>query len=277
MMIYFFIKLLRGQMDTVFQIEEIQQGCTKCGEFKENNFTFAYQPIVDIHNQEIFGYEALVRDRVTKTAKAVLDKVNAENRYAFDQTCRVKAISMANQLGLDRVLSINFLPNAVYEPKHCIQSTIRAAEMSGFPLDKIMFEVTESEKVYDTKHLKNIFDYYQSKGFVTALDDFGAGHAGLNMLINFIPNIIKLDMELVRDVDSSTVKQVVVNTTLEMAKQLNITVLAEGVETLGEAKFFAEKGVYLMQGYLFAKPGYESLPGVSQELLAQVSQSFTPN
>lgn len=261
-------------MDTVFQIEQIEQGCSKCGTFKEVDFTFAYQPLVDVRDQEIFGYEALVRDKETKTAKAVLDKVTAENRYAFDQTCRVKAISIAKQLGLDKILSINFLPNAVYEPEHCIQSTIRAAEQAGFPLDKIMFEVTESEKVYDTKHLKKIFDYYQSKGFVTALDDFGAGHAGLNMLINFVPSIIKLDIELVRDIDKDKIKQIVVNTTLEMAKQLEIVVLAEGVETLEEAQFFASKGVYLMQGYLFAKPGYESLPDVSRDLLKEVNKSF---
>lgn len=264
-------------MNTVFPVEEIEQGCTKCGTFKESDFTFAYQPIVDISKQEIFGYEALVRDRVTKTAKAVLDKVNAENRYAFDQTCRVKAISMANQLGLDKVLSINFLPNAVYEPKHCIQSTIRAAEVSGFPLNKIMFEVTESEKVYDVQHLKNIFDYYQSKGFVTALDDFGAGHAGLNMLVNFIPSIIKLDIELVKNIDQDKVRQIVVGCMLDMARQLKITILAEGIETLAEATYFASKGVYLLQGYLFAKPGYEALPEVDSTLLKQLNEAYIPS
>ncbi len=263
-------------MPTHFPISKIETGCSKCGELKDFDFSFAYQPIVDVSDKSIFGYEALVRDRVTKTAKAVLDKVNDENRYAFDQSCRTKAISMANQLGLDKVLSINFLPNAVYQPEHCIQSTIRVAEFSGFPIEKIMFEVTESEKVYDVDHMRKIFDYYQSKGFVTALDDFGAGHAGLNMLAQFIPNIIKLDMEMVRNIHADNVKQVIMKSILDMANSLKITVLAEGVEVLEEAVYFAQRGVTLMQGYFFAKPGYESLPEVDEKVLEEVNQFYVP-
>lgn len=247
-------------MVTNFDEIKMSTGCKKCGELTGFDFTFAFQPIVNIKTQEIFGYEALVRDRVEKTAWAVLSRVDDDNRYAFDQACRAQAISLANKLQLDSILSINFLPNAVYQPKHCIQNTIRAAEFSGFPLDKIMFEVTEAEEVYDVQHLKGIFEYYQGKGFITALDDFGAGHAGLNMLSQFVPDLIKLDMDMVRDVDSNMVKQVIVGGVLEMAQKLEITVLAEGVETVEEMRFFQERGVELMQGFLFAKPGYESLP-----------------
>ena len=261
-------------MSTVFPVEEIKIGCKKCGLFTESDFTFAYQPIVDIQSMDIYGYEALVRDKVTKTAGAVLEKVNEKNRYAFDQTCRTKAISTAKKLGLNKILSINFLPNAVYEPEHCIQSTIRAAESSGFPLKNIMFEVTESEKVYDVDHLQKIFDYYQSKGFVTALDDFGAGHAGLNMLAKFSPNILKLDIEMVRGIHQDRIKQTIVKSVLDMAKELKIEVLAEGVEEYEEAVYFCQRGVRLMQGYYFAKPGYESLPEVELSQLKDLNQMF---
>ncbi len=247
--------------------KDILIGCKKCGALTDFDFTYAYQPIVNIKTKTVFGYEALVRDRVERTAKAVLDKVNDENRYAFDQMCRSRAISLATKLGLDKVLSINFLPNAVYQPEHCIQNTIRVAEVNGFPLSQIMFEVTESEKVYDVTHLKGIFEYYQSKGFITALDDFGAGHAGLNMLAQFVPDMIKLDMEMVRDIDKNSVKQIIVTGVLEIAHSLNIQVLAEGIETLEEMLFFKERGVELMQGYLFAKPGYECLPEADFSML----------
>lgn len=259
-------------MATHFQIEKIETGCKKCGELTDFDFTFAYQPIIDISQKDIFGYEALVRDPETKTAHEVLKKVSDKNRYAFDQSCRTKAIAMAKQLGLQGVLSINFLPNAVYEPSHCIQSTIRAAESAGFPLEKIMFEVTEAEEVYDVQHLRKIFDYYQRKGFVTALDDFGAGHAGLNMLAQFIPNIIKLDMDMVRNIHQDKVKQVIMNSVLDMARSLKIEVLVEGVEEFEEAVYFAQRGVSLMQGYLFAKPGYESLPEVDEVLVEKLQQ-----
>lgn len=255
-------------------LENELMGCSKCGMLTNLDFTYAFQPIVDIENKDIFGYEALVRDRVHKTAGAVLRQIDDNNRYAFDQKCRIRAISLANQLGMDKMLSINFLPNAVYQPKNCIQSTIKVAEKTGFPIERIMFEVTESEEVLDIKHLKKIFDYYQEMGFMTALDDFGAGHAGLNMLSQFVPDLIKLDMEMVRDIDTQKVKQVIVKSILEIAHTLDIIVLAEGVETMAEAKYFAERGVALMQGYLFAKPGFQSLPEVPEEMLSEANSYF---
>ncbi|BBP44383.1 EAL domain-containing protein [Thiosulfativibrio zosterae] len=253
-------------MATTFPIEEIKAGCEHCGTKLPFEISFAFQPIVNLRRQSIFGYEALVRGVNGEGAPTILSQVNDQNRYVFDQTCRVKAIQLASELKLDKMLSINFLPNAVYQPEHCIQSTLRAAECYQFPVENIMFEITESEQVVDAKHLTRIFNYYQSKGFVTAIDDFGAGYAGLNLLTQFIPNIMKLDMELVRDVDKSEVKQIINRNLISTCNQLKITVLAEGIETLEEAQFFKDLGVYLMQGYYFAKPGFEHLPEVPKEL-----------
>lgn len=249
-------------MATHFPIEKTEPGCFQCHAPLGFEFTFAFQPIVHIFDQQIWGYEALVRGVEEKTAWSVLKRVNDDNRYAFDQACRTTAIALASRLKLDKMLSINFLPNAVYEPKHCIQSTLKAAEEHHFPLEKIMFEITESEQVVDRAHLTNIFEYYQSQGFTTALDDFGAGHAGLNMLASFVPNILKIDMELVQNVDQNPVKQVITKHLIQMCKELNVTVLAEGVERIEEVNYFKDLGVSLMQGYFFAKPGFESLPEV---------------
>lgn len=245
----------------------VPEGCSKCSQSFDFDFTMAFQPIVNVAKRTIHGYEALVRDRITRTAYDVLKKVNSDNCHSFDQRCRTKAISLANQLGLESMLSINFLPNAVYKPEHCIRNTIRAAEVSGFPLERIMFEVTESEKPYDLEHLKGIFEYYKAKGFVTALDDFGAGYASLSMFSSFVPELIKLDISLVKNIQQDKVKQIVVNSVLDMAKQLNVTVLAEGVETIEEVRYFEQRGVELMQGFFFARPGYESLPDVDFKLL----------
>jgi EAL domain-containing protein (putative c-di-GMP-specific phosphodiesterase class I) len=247
-------------MPTLFPIEEITTGCKKCHAGLEFEFSFAFQPIVNFRDQTIFGYEALVRGKNGESAWSILSQVNDQNRYAFDQACRVKAIRLASELKLDKMLSINFLPNAVYEPVHCIQSTLRAADEFQFPIEQIMFEITESEQVADVAHLTRIFQYYQKQGFTTALDDFGAGHAGLNTLASFVPNIIKIDMELVRDIDQNRVKQVIVKGLVQICKELGVTLLAEGLETQAEVDFFANLGVELMQGYYFAKPGFETLP-----------------
>ncbi|MPQ76241.1 EAL domain-containing protein [Hydrogenovibrio sp. JE_KL2] len=260
-------------MATKFSIEEIKSGCKSCESQLNFDFTFAYQPIVDIQNKTIFGYEALVRDPVTRTAKTVLDKVNDHNRYAFDQACRKKAIGIARQLNLNKILSINFLPNAVYEPEHCIKSTLRAAKAANFPINQIMFEITESEEIYDKSHLKKIFQYYESQGFITALDDFGAGFAGLNMLSAFIPKVLKIDMELVSNIDQNETKKIIVTSLIDMCQKLGITVLAEGIERKEEAVFFVKNGVYLLQGYFFAKPEVECLPEVELSIIDSLYES----
>ena len=237
-------------------------GCAGCQVPLEFEFSFAFQPIVDLASSSVYGYEALVRGVDGSGALSVLSRVNDDNRYAFDQACRVKAIALAARLGMQEVLSINFLPNAVYEPAHCIRSTLLAAREHGFPVERIMFEITESERVQDAAHMTRIFEYYRQQGFVTALDDFGAGHAGLNLLASFIPHTLKLDMELVRDIDSRPVKQIIVGGLIDICNQLDIRILAEGVETAAEMEYFLQQGVTLMQGYYFAKPGFECLPEV---------------
>jgi EAL domain-containing protein (putative c-di-GMP-specific phosphodiesterase class I) len=137
---------------------------------------------------------------------------------------------------------------------------MQAAREHGFPIEKIMFEITESERVVDQQHLTNIFQYYQKQGFITALDDFGAGHAGLNMLANFQPGILKIDMELVQNVSRDPVKMIIARHLVAMCQEMNVMVLAEGVETREDVQFYQELGVTLMQGYFFARPGIETLP-----------------
>lgn len=249
-------------MATEFPEEITQVGCGFCYVPLEFEFSFAFQPIVDLRSREVFGYEALVRGPAGESAWSVLSQVNDTNRYAFDQACRVKAIHLASKLGLNKVLSINFLPNAVYEPAHCIRSTLAAARETGFPIENLMFEIVESERVYDRQHLTNIFKHYEQQGFITALDDFGAGHAGLNLLADFLPRVLKIDMDLVRDVDQNPTKQIIVKYLVGMCNELNIRVLAEGIETLAEVEFFHSLGVELMQGYYFARPGFEILPEI---------------
>lgn len=226
------------------------------------DFTMAYQPIINCQTEEIFGYEALVRGLNNESAFSIISQVNDNNRYLFDQLCRVKAISLAAKLGLHGMLSINFLPNAIYQPERCIRTTLNAAKQYNFPVEKIMFEFTEVEKIDDSHFIKRIVDYYQKLGFITAIDDFGSGYAGLGLLADFQTNIIKLDMELIRNIDQHNARQIIIKNCLLMFRELNITVLAEGIETLEEMRWLKNAGVTLMQGYLFAKPGFECLPTV---------------
>jgi len=220
---------------------------------------FAYQPIVDLATRSIFAHEALVRGPNGESAYSVLSQLTDDNRYAFDQACRVEAIRGAAALGMKELLSINFLPNAVYQPAACIRSTFEAARLYQFPIEQIIFEVTEGERVLDRPHLVNIFREYRRFGFHTAIDDFGAGYAGLNLLSEYQPDIIKIDMELVRDVNTIKSKQAIIEGIVSICAALNVRVLAEGVETAAERDFLHNAGINLMQGYLFCKPAFQAI------------------
>ena len=239
--------------------------CVQCKNSAGLMFEFdhAFQPIVDVNMRSIFAHEALVRGPEGQGALSVLSRVDDSNRYAFDQACRVSAIRSAAQLAMPGMLSINFMPNAVYRPEACIQTTLTAAREFGFPIERIIFETTENEKVIDKKFLIEIHTEYKRFGFRTAIDDFGAGYAGLDLLADFQPDIIKIDMELVRGIDANRPRQVIVNSVLDMCTLLDIEVIAEGIETYDEYRCLADLGIAYMQGFYFSKPQFRGLGDIS--------------
>lgn len=237
------------------------RACGRCASGRELGFgiAFAYQPIVDLRSRSIWAHEALVRGPHGESAWSVLSRVDEANRYEFDQQCRIEAIRGAARLGMQGKLAINFLPNAVYQPAACIQSTFSAADDSGFPIENILFEVSEGERVRDRPHLVHIFREYRRFGFSTAIDDFGAGYAGLDLLSEFQPDIVKLDMGLVRGIDTHRARRAILRGVMAMCGALSVRVLAEGVETPAERDCLAAEGVELMQGFLFARPALRAL------------------
>ena len=245
------------------------QDCENCGNAVglDFQFDFAYQPIVDLNTQTIFAREALVRGPNGESAASVLAQVNEANRYRFDQACRVKAIKGASELGFPEAISINFLPNAIYKPEACIRTTLAAAKANGFPLERIIFEVTEGERVEDGPWFAEILREYKRCGFKTAIDDFGAGYAGLKLLADFQPDLIKIDMDLIRGVDANRARQSIVKSLVRLCEDMGIQVIAEGIETPAERDFLFDVGIHLMQGYLFAKPAFKSVAVVNEPAL----------
>lgn len=237
--------------------------CKLCNAGPELPFSMAFQPIVDVDHGSVIAYEALARGPQGESAASVLGHTLHNNRYSIDQRCREKAIVTASTLGLLNTsadLAINFYPNAVYEPKQCLRRTFNAASSVGFPLERIIFEVTEVEKVRDAQHLKNIMDEYRSHGLRVAIDDFGAGHSGLGLLSEFQPDLIKIDRAIVTGVDQRKPSRTIIKAMLEVCRDLGIQVIAEGVERREEMDCLCELGVQWMQGFFFAPPAFEQLP-----------------
>ncbi|MGV3591733.1 MAG: EAL domain-containing protein [Gammaproteobacteria bacterium] len=238
--------------------------CSNCteGSLLDFDFSMALQPIIDVRTRTIFAHEALVRGLNGEGAAAVFQHVNDSNRYRFDQTCRVKAVRLASQLNLPGLLSINFMPNAIYRAELCIRTTLAAAEQYEFPVERILFEATEGERVDDADHMKEIFRHYNSRGFQTAIDDFGAGFAGLNLLAEFQPHLIKIDMGLVRNIHLDRARRAIVRGITVTCADLDIRIIAEGIECAEELQTLTDLGIELFQGYYFARPAFEALPDV---------------
>jgi len=246
---------------TFVAVDEAADRCTDCGSAERLGiqFDYAYQPIVDVVTRTTYAHEALVRGPEGESAISVLSQVTDQNRYRFDQACRVKAIKGAARLNIQERISINFLPNAIYKPEVCIRTTLEAARTHGFPTERIIFEVTEGEQVEDGPWLAQILREYKRCGLLTAIDDFGAGYAGLTLLADFQPDLIKIDMALVRNVDQSKSRQAIVRGLVHLCGDLGVQVVAEGIETVGERDFLRDAGIRLMQGYLFSKPVFRGV------------------
>lgn len=256
-----------------FQSDFREVGCGEClnGSLLGFDFSMALQPIVDITSKSVFAHEALVRGLNNEPAGDVFQHVDNSNRYRFDQACRVKAIKLAAELDIACFLSINFMPNAVYQPELCIRTTLAAAAEYGFPVERIIFEVTEGEKIEDHPHLKEIVRYYQQQGFKTAIDDFGAGYSGLNLLAEMQTDLVKLDMALIRNIDKDKVRQIIVRGIMQVCTELGITVIAEGIESYEEMSVLQSFGIELFQGFYFARPAFESIATVSPELFPDIN------
>ncbi|WP_417439168.1 EAL domain-containing protein [Idiomarina sp.] len=239
--------------------------CPSCDCRKPLGFgiKMAFQPIVDISDKSVFAHEALVRGENGEGAGRILGQVTEDNKYTFDQTCRVKAIETASRIQLPGSLSINFMPNAIYEPETCLATTLSTARKTGFDRNKIIFEVTEQEQVVSQEFLVEVFEAYRKEGFRTAIDDFGAGYAGLNLLADFQPDILKIDMKLIRDINHNKVKQTLVRSIQQISEELGIQLIAEGIETEDEYKYLRDSGITLMQGYFFQKPMLEAFQNIN--------------
>ncbi|AFL74919.1 EAL domain-containing protein [Thiocystis violascens] len=226
---------------------------------EHKRFTAWFQPILASDTGVTIGYEALLRGRNadgTLMFPGEIFRMATENDLLFqvDRQAREMALHCAAAAGIVGRLFINFVPTAIYDPVHCLRSTVGWAKSLGFDPSRIVFEVVETERIVDIDHLKRILDFYRSAGYQVALDDVGSGYASLNLLTLLQPDIIKIDMDLVRGIHADQRRQAVFKALVGIARDLKILVLAEGVETEDELAYVVREGADMVQGYLFARP-----------------------
>lgn len=229
-------------------------------------FTHAFQPIVDADQKEIVSYEVLLRGKHNESCSALLQQVDPDQRKAFDQHSRNRAIALASELGLSCSLNLNFTPDSIlFEDGKYVDETIRTARDYGITSEQIVLEILESEIIRNIDALLQALNNLRRKGATIAVDDFGSGYAGLNLLADVQPDLIKLDMNLIRNIHENGARQSIVKAISLVCLDLGIDLLAEGVENKEEFTFLKDTGISLFQGFFFAKPGLECFPPLRKD------------
>lgn len=229
----------------------------------EERFEVHFQPIVSCADpSRRHACECLLRGRdpsgLIPPGRLFATARQADLLFHLDRAARLASIRQASAKGVGPMLFINFMPTSIYNPKFCLRSTLEAVRESGLEPRSVVFEVVESERVGDVGLLVEVLDFYRAAGFKVALDDLGAGFSSLNLLAGLRPDYVKLDMELVRGVDSDPYKASITGHILSLARSLGVRSIAEGVETEGEWRWLAANGADLAQGFLFGRPEAEA-------------------
>lgn len=226
----------------------------------ERRLTSHFQPIAFASDPtNVYGHEALLRgvspDGSLISPKQLFDAARGAGlMFQLDLAARRSAIANAHLQGLVGSLFVNFAPTAIYDPTACLRTTVAAIDNAGIERSSVVFEIVETERAHDVAHLRRILDYYREAGFRIALDDVGSGYSSLNLIHMLRPDVLKLDMELVRGVHEDPYKARIAANLLDVANSLGIDALAEGIETEGELEWVQAHGAKYVQGYLLGRP-----------------------
>jgi diguanylate cyclase (GGDEF)-like protein len=219
---------------------------------------FVYQPIVDAKTGEIMAYEALMRSNskdfttpfeILSLAKSQAKLYEIEKLTIFGVLEQYK---MIRDKFTNKKIFINSIPNQSIskEDIELIEAEYKEC------LASVVIELTEEEKI-KKKNKEPMLNLFVSNGSEIAIDDFGAGYSNEMALITVVPNYVKIDMSLVRDIDRNVHKQKLVSNIISYAKENSIKTIAEGIENYSEMEVLITLGVDYLQGFYLAKPSKE--------------------
>jgi len=210
-----------------------------------------FHAIVDVRQKKIKAFEALCRPPIKIVDLINIGKSTSEFSENF---CRYAALKKASKfLGENLLLFMNFHPRFLKDPFKVFGDFLSTLYTHDVKPNQIVVELTEYEEL-DIFAVKNLIYFLKSEGVKVALDDVGSGYSGLFYLSELNPDIIKIDMELIRDIHKHNLKKVIVNHLIRLAHDSGILVVSEGVETKEELETVIYMGTDLVQGFIFSKP-----------------------
>lgn len=230
----------------------------------DTDFSFAFQPIIDPMSQRVIALEALIRGKDGETPATYFDKFKPEDVYTADLQSKKTAFAMASALGLNhKMLSVNLLPMTLVNRPDAVSFLINEIAAHGLVPEQIIVEFTESEVISRFDTFAQAVKSLKAAGICVAIDHFGAGFAGLQLLSRFQPDRIKISRELITDVHKSGPRQAIIQAIIKCCASLEIMISAVGVEKPEEWMWLESAGIEIFQGNLFARACLNGTPSVA--------------
>ncbi len=225
----------------------------------EEQINTVYQPIVQLKDMSIMGYESLSRGPKNSEIEApiILFTLADETGLVFelDRVCRKRAIINAKGKKRGLKLFVNTLPNLIYDPDFGAKSFTSFLEQNEMPISDVVFEITERNAIEQYEHFKQAISYYTDVGITIAIDDVGAGYSSLEAIMEIKPAYVKIDASVTRGAHDIPAKRGMLKALNTLAQSINASTVAEGIETREDMEVIRDLGIDFGQGYYFAKPG----------------------
>jgi EAL domain-containing protein (putative c-di-GMP-specific phosphodiesterase class I) len=204
------------------------------------------------------GFEALSRGPHGTAFESPLHlfdaAADADLVFELDRACRQRALRTAKSMPPDTKLFINILPSSMYDPDFNGPGLLDMLERLELSPERVVLEITEKYAIENYSIFGEAVRNFTEMGIAIAVDDIGAGHSGLEKIANLNPKFLKFDMELVRDIDASYVRQEMVKALKSFSDKMGSTIIAEGIERQEEMDTLLALGVDHGQGYLLGRP-----------------------
>lgn len=225
---------------------------------KTKNISIVFQPIICLKDGSIIGYEALTRgpkDSLLHSPHKLFSVAEANNKsFEIEYLCGIKALEKANPIIKDKLLFINVDPLNFKDERFTKGFTKDFLQKYNISPESVIFEITEKTAIEDYKSFNDVIKKYTNQGYRIALDDTGSGYSGLKMLSETKPHYVKIDIELIRNIDKDNFKQNLLKAFVSLSENTNMKLIAEGIETKEELITLMDLGVYAGQGYFIQPP-----------------------
>jgi EAL domain-containing protein (putative c-di-GMP-specific phosphodiesterase class I) len=216
---------------------------------------FALQPIVEPSEGKISSLEALIRGNDGGSPEQFFRALDPDTLYQVDLQTKAYAFALAEKLGIgSHKIAVNLLPMSLVNVPGAVEFLVDQIKNHGLQPEQVVLEITENEMISGLNQFNSAIKQLRGEGVGMAIDDFGSGYAGLSLLTRFQPDKIKIDREIISNIHLSGPKQAIVRSIISCCSDLEITLVAEGIEKIEEWCWLESAGIRRFQGFLFARP-----------------------